>query len=171
MKGRGQVSSGDIVISVKQKFVARILAGEKAAELRRRVPRIEPGCKVWIYTKAPEASIEVRVTVDRIVTGSPMEIWEAHESSLGVSWDEFESYFAQAPSACAILFNRVEEIWPALPLSEIRKKSKHFQPPQFFKRLHEGSPELSLFRSRSVRDRGASRGLPTPTDRRASHRA
>ncbi len=166
-----QVSSGDIVISVKQKFVARILAGEKVAELRRRAPRIEPGCKVWIYTKAPEATVNVCVTVDRVVTGSPMEIWEAHEASLGVSWDEFENYFAEAQSACAILFNRVQEIWPVLPLSEIREKSKHFQPPQFFKRLHEGSPELRLFRSRSTRDRVTPRSLPTPSDRRTLHGA
>jgi predicted transcriptional regulator len=141
------VSKGDIVISIKPKFVARILAGEKAAELRRRAPRIQPGCKVWIYTKAPEATITVCVTVDRIVTGSPVEIWEAHEMALGVSRDEFECYFADTESACAILFSRVQEIRP-VSLSEIRAESKHFQPPQFFKRLHEGSPELRLFRSR-----------------------
>jgi hypothetical protein len=33
-------------------------------------------------------------------------------------------------------------------LAEIRSKSKGFHPPQFFKRLEEGSPELKLFRSR-----------------------
>ena len=147
------MSSGDIVISVKPKFVERILTGEKAAELRRRAPRIEPGCKVWIYTKAPEAMITVRVTVDRIVTGSPAEIWCAHKRSLGVTRDEFDSYFAETDIACAILFSRVREIWPALPLSEIRAESKHFQPPQFFKRLHQGSPELRLFRSRPFRYR------------------
>jgi predicted transcriptional regulator len=87
------VSKGDIVISVQQKFVERIVAGKKAAELRRRVPRIQPGCRVWIYTKAPEAVISICVTVDRIVTGSPQDIWQSHRSNLGVSLDEFEDYF------------------------------------------------------------------------------
>jgi predicted transcriptional regulator len=144
------VSKGDIVISVQQKFVARIVAGEKAAELRRRAPRIQPGCRVWIYTKAPEAVISICVTVDRIVTGSPGDIWRSHRSDLGVSLAEFEKYFWGTDSACAIFFKQVEDVSPGVALSEIRSKSKGFHPPQFFKRLEEGSPELKLFRSRLV---------------------
>ena len=142
------MGNGDIVISVKSKFVGRILAGEKVAELRRRAPRINPGCRIWIYTTAPEATVMLRVTVDRVVTGSPTEIWSKHRNALGVSIDEFETYFADADSACAILFSGIQEVIPVVPLSEIRKRARSFQPPQFFKRLHEGSPELKLFRSR-----------------------
>jgi predicted transcriptional regulator len=144
------VSKGDIVISVQQKFVARIVAGEKAAELRRRAPRIQPGCRVWIYTKAPEAVISICVTVDRIVTGSPRDIWRSHHSDLGVSLSEFEEYFWGTDTGCAIFFKQVEDVSPGVALSEIRSKSKGFHPPQFFKRLEEGSPELKLFRSRLV---------------------
>jgi len=142
------VSKGDIVISVQHKFVKRILAGNKAAELRRRAPRIQPGCRVWIYTKAPEAVISVCVTVDRIVTGSPRKIWQSHRSDLGVSLNEFEDYFRDSDTGCAIFFRQVEDVSPGVGLSEIRSKSKDFHPPQFFKRLEEGSPELKLFRSR-----------------------
>jgi predicted transcriptional regulator len=144
------VSKGDIVISVQQKFVERIVAGNKAAELRRRAPRIQPGCRVWIYTKAPEAVISICVTVDRIVTGSPQDIWRSHRSDLGVSLDEFEDYFWGTETGCAIFFKQVEDVSPGVALSEIRSKSKGFHPPQFFKRLEEGSPELKLFRSRLV---------------------
>lgn len=144
------MSKGDIVISVQPKFVERIVSGQKAAELRRRAPRIQPGCRVWIYTKAPEAMISICVTVDRIVTGSPQEIWRLHKSHLGVSRDEFESYFGRTETGCAIFFKKVEDVSPGVALSEIRSKSKGFHPPQFFKRLHEGSPELKLFRSRLI---------------------
>lgn len=144
------MSKGDIVISVQQKFVERIVAGKKAAELRRRAPRIQPGCRVWIYTKAPEAVISICVTVDRIVTGSPQDIWRSHRSDLGVSLDEFEDYFWGTETGCAIFFKQVEDVSPGVALSEIRSKSKGFHPPQFFKRLEEGSPELKLFRSRLV---------------------
>jgi predicted transcriptional regulator len=146
------VSKGDIVISVQRKFVERILAGKKAAELRRRAPRIQPGCRVWIYTKAPEAMISVCVTVDRVVKGTPREIWQRHQATLGVSFDEFEAYFADTDSACAIFFKQVEDVSPGVALSEIRSRSKGFRPPQFFKRLEEGSPELKLFRSRLLCD-------------------
>lgn len=142
------MSKGDIVISVQRKFVERILAGKKAAELRRRAPRIQPGCRVWIYTKAPEAMISVCVTVDRVVKGTPREIWQRHQATLGVSLDEFEEYFGDTDTACAIFFKEVEDVSPGVALSEIRSRSKGFHPPQFFKRLEEGSPELKLFRSR-----------------------
>lgn len=137
-------------MSVKSKFVARIRAGHKAAELRRRAPRINPGCKVWIYTKAPEANVTVCATVDRVITGTPAEIWDAHKERLGVSSEEFQSYFSDSTVACAILFSSVVELRP-VGLAEIRSESRQFQPPQFFKRLHEGSPELRLFRSRLAR--------------------
>ncbi len=146
------MSKGDIVISVQRKFVERILAGKKAAELRRRAPRIQPGCRVWIYTTAPEAMISVCVTVDRVVKGTPHEIWQRHQATLGVSFDEFEAYFADTDSACAIFFKQVEDVSPGVALSEIRSRSKGFHPPQFFKRLEEGSPELKLFRSRLLCD-------------------
>lgn len=148
------MSKGDILISVQPKFVERIAAGKKSAELRRRTPRIQPGCKVWIYTKAPEAMISICVTVDRIITGSPQKIWRAHQLHLGVSRDEFESYFGETETGCAIFFKKVEDVSPGVALSEIRTKAKGFHPPQFFKRLTEGSPELKLFRSRLA-------GVPT----------
>src|SRR6185312_15591306 len=78
-KVKEPVSKGDILISVRPEFAERIASGEKAAELRRRAPRIQPGCRVWIYTKAPEAMISICVTVDRIITGSPQHIWRAHK--------------------------------------------------------------------------------------------
>lgn len=144
------MSKGNIVISVQQKFVERIVAGEKAAELRRRAPRIQPGCRVWIYTKAPEAVISICVTVDRIVTGSPRDIWRSHRSDLGVSLAEFGDYFSGTDTGCAIFFKKVEDVSPGVALAEIRSKSKGFHPPQFFKRLEEDSPVLKLFRSRLV---------------------
>lgn len=144
------MSKGNIVISLQQKFVQRIIAGKKAAELRRRAPGIQSGCRVWIYTKAPEAMISICVTVDRIVKGSPQEIWQSHRTDLGVSREEFEAYFGNTETGCAIFFKEVEDVSPGVALSEIRSKSRGFHPPQFFKRLEEGSPELKLFRSRLV---------------------
>lgn len=147
-------SSGDIVISIKSKYVDRIIAGEKLAELRRRAPQIAPGCRIWIYKTAPHATIAIMATVDAVATGSPSEIWERYEEVCGVSHEEFTQYFAEAKQACAILLRDVKEISPQLSLREIRKKSRSFQPPQFFKRLHDGSPELELFRSRHLAELG-----------------
>jgi hypothetical protein len=62
----------------------------------------------------------------RIVVASPEEIWRSHKSQLGVSRDEFDGYFGEALTACAIFFQIVEDVSPGVALSEIRSKSPGF---------------------------------------------
>jgi predicted transcriptional regulator len=138
-----------IVISVKAKYAVQILAGNKTVELRRRRVHVEPGSRVWIYVTAPEARVAAVATVSQVVTGRPHTIWRQHRASVGVSWAEFEAYFTDCESACAIILCDVQAIAPALHLSELRRKSKRFHPPQFFKRLQAGSAELRLLQSAS----------------------
>jgi predicted transcriptional regulator len=142
------MSKGDIVISLEPKFVARIVNGRKTAELRRRVPRIEPGCRVWIYTKAPEAVVSVCVIVEKVVVNTPDEIWSRHCADLGVSKEEFQSYFTAREVGCAIFFKAVRGLSPAVLLSELKSITNLFHPPQFFKWLREDGPELKLLQSR-----------------------
>ncbi len=136
-----------IVISVKPKYGAQILTGHKTVELRRRTVHVEPGTRVWIYVTAPEANIAAVATVSSVVTGRPQTIWRKHKQSVGVTWAEFAAYFTDCESACAIVLCDIQAIAPALKLSELRKKSIHFHPPQFFKRLPPESPELKFLQT------------------------
>ncbi len=135
----------NIVISVKPKYVAQILSGRKTVELRRRTVHVEPGSRVWIYTKAPAARIAAVATVMRVITGSPTDIWRRHRNNVGVSIEEFDQYFAGCRSACAILLCNVEAVAPAVQLADLKRQLTRFHPPQFFKRLR--ASELSLLSS------------------------
>jgi predicted transcriptional regulator len=137
----------DIVISVKEEYLMMILNGEKTIELRRKAINVPPGSRVWLYAKSPVAHINACATVKQVVTASPSVVWNRYRSEVGISRDEFNSYFEGSATACAMLLADVRRIAPALKLSELRLRLKGFHPPQFFKKLHKGSPELQLLRS------------------------
>ena len=70
-----------------------------------------------------------------------------YRSKVGITRDQFDSYFEGSSIACAILLKDVRRVVPAVELSDLRSRLKSFHPPQFFKRLHRGSPEFLLLRS------------------------
>lgn len=139
-----------IVISVKPKYAALMLSGQKTVELRRRAIHVEPGARVWIYATIPEGRIAAVATVGRVITSEPAYIWRLYKDSVGISSEEFGEYFRGSAQACAIVLSNVQAIVPALHLEKLRIGTKPFHPPQFFKRLREGSAELKLLESLSV---------------------
>jgi predicted transcriptional regulator len=137
----------DIVISVKEEYLAMILKGDKTIELRRKAINVPPGSRVWLYAKSPIAHISACATVQRVVTGTPRVVWNRYRSEVGITRDEFNSYFKGSSTACAILLGDVRGVVPALKLRDLRSRLNGFHPPQFFKKLYKGSPEFSLLRS------------------------
>ncbi len=119
-----------------------MLNGTKTAEVRRRPLRIHPGTRVWIYSKLPRGRIELVAIADQVVAASPYSLWNRYRSVLAISFQRFQKYCSGSQVACVILLREIEPLYPALGLAAIRRISKEFQPPQFFKRLVERGPEL-----------------------------
>jgi predicted transcriptional regulator len=141
----------DILISVEERHTANMLAGKKTVELRRRAVHVQPGCRVWVYSKVPRGVIEAVGFVENVASGSPAQIWRQHGAETGITKTEFDEYFAGAKTGYAIVLREVRELKPILSLQHIRAKLRSFQPPQFFKRLTASSPELSLFETAVAR--------------------
>jgi predicted transcriptional regulator len=133
-----------ILISVHVKHVENMLAGRKTVELRRRVIRVIPGTRVWIYCTHPMAQVLVTATITEIVTASPKDIWDAHGARSGLLRSEFDSYFDRANTACAIMLSDIKRLKAPLTLKKIRENSKRFHPPQFFKKITPACPEFVL---------------------------
>jgi predicted transcriptional regulator len=140
-------TDADIVISVEKKYLMLMLSGEKTIELRRRTVNVATGSRIWIYTKAPSAHISAYASVKDVITGTPKSIWRSYREQVGISLEEYESYFEGSSMACAIRLRDVCPMVPAVKLSELRSRLDGFHPPQFFKRLHKGSPGSLLLRS------------------------
>ena len=133
-----------ILISVHSKHVENMLAGRKTVELRRRALRVLPGTQVWIYCTQPTAQVSAVATIKGVFTAAPNQIWQIYGPRSGLIRSEFDSYFEQSETGCAIVLSNIRRLKTPLSLHAIRKKAKGFHPPQFFKKLTPGCPEFSL---------------------------
>jgi predicted transcriptional regulator len=148
----------DILISVEKRYVNRMLSGQKRVELRRRAIRVVPGTRVWIYSKVPHGNVEAVAIVENVVHASPTRIWRDYGHCTGITRSEFDRYFQGSKTACAIILRQIRRITPVLALGQIRSLLSSFHPPQFFKKLREGGPELKLFLSaQTITDKAISK--------------
>jgi predicted transcriptional regulator len=132
----------DILISVEHEHVLNMLNGTKTAEARRRLLRIQPGTRVWVYSKLPRGHFELVAIADEIVSGRPRSLWDRYRSRMAISLAQFEEYFKGVDVGCVVLLKEIRPLQPALKLSAMRQISAAFHPPQFFKRLGSHGPEL-----------------------------
>lgn len=135
----------DILISVHPRHVDSMMRGQKTVELRRRPLKLANGCRVWIYCTLPRGSVEVLGIVRTVVAAPPPVIWRDYGRQSGITKVEFDAYYEGADTAYAIVFSSVEKLDLTFALAEIRRHLNSFHPPQFFKRLASGGPELNLF--------------------------
>jgi predicted transcriptional regulator len=137
----------NILISVEYDYVLKMLNGSKTAEVRRRQLRIQPGTRVWIYSKLPRGHVELVATVDEVVAASPRRLWELYAERIAVTSSEFRTYLRGVDIGCAILLRDIKPLQPAHKLDTLRRTSRNFHPPQFFKRLVAHGPELKSLAS------------------------
>ncbi len=137
----------NILISVEHHYVLKMLNGLKTAEVRRRQLRIQPGTRVWIYSKLPRGHVEVVAIADEVVAASPRKLWELYKERIAITSPEFRTYLQGVDVGCAILLRDIRALQPALKLDTLRRTSRNFHPPQFFKRLMAHGPELKSLAS------------------------
>jgi predicted transcriptional regulator len=132
----------NILISVEYEHVLKMLTGTKTAELRRRPLLIKPGTHVWVYSKLPRGQVELVAIADKIIAASPRQLWDLYQARIAISSTEFKAYLSGVSAGCAILLRDIKPLQPALKLTTLRRASRNFHPPQFFKRLLDHGPEL-----------------------------
>lgn len=124
----------DSLISIRPEYAHAILDGSKTIELRRRIPHIEPGSRLWIYSTLPEGAVIGSVYVDCIVRLSPNRLWKDYGSQTGVSRKVFDQYFSGADVSIGIALRKPERMSP-ICLADLRAIRSGFHPPQVIKRL------------------------------------
>jgi predicted transcriptional regulator len=137
----------EILISVRSEYVAKILAGEKTVELRRRHLKVTPGTRVWIYSKAPHGAVKACAVISDIVTGEPHHLWRKFRSHVGVTHQEFLAYFGTVDEGCALVLEEVVGLKKHISLGAMRKKVTSFHPPQFYTKLNHRKPMLRALKS------------------------
>lgn len=136
----GEVSMHEALISIKPTYVRRFLTGEKFVEIRSRAVNLTPGSRLWIYSTLPKGCIEAVAEVNRVVFGTPSDIWHRYSRSLAVSRTNYLKYVNGASRVSAIIINRVIRMPIEVNLSMLRKMIPSFHPPQFLKYMSETDP-------------------------------
>jgi predicted transcriptional regulator len=126
--------AADAIISIHPGYADAILAGEKTIELRRRVPKLTNGSRLWIYATQPTGAVVGVVTIQEVAKASPSTIWKRHRSGAGVDHASYKAYFKGAQEAIAILLTAAERVGP-ISVEQLRKIRNRFHPPQVLMRL------------------------------------
>lgn len=125
----------DILISVLGRFADGMIDGTKRVELRRRAPKVPPKTRMWIYEKAPTASVRALAILGQVHELPPNEIWDRYGSKIGLTAVEFDEYVNGARTVSALVLDHVHHLRTAIGLETLRGISGRFHPPQFYLKL------------------------------------
>lgn len=110
-----------MLVSVRARYVERILAGTKTVELRRSVPSVVRGQTVAIYETLPRGAIVATCEVQEVVELPPDLLWNSLSNSLGIAKADYDSYFAGRARAVGMLLTNVKELAEPVGLDEMRR--------------------------------------------------
>lgn len=128
--------SVDAIISIHPNYADAILAGTKTIELRRRIPELRLGTRLWIYATRPVGAVIGFVTIQSVSKAHPSTIWKRHRNGVGIDYDEFKAYFSGTEEAIAIALVSAKHTCP-ITVDQLREIRGKFHPPQVLTRLTE----------------------------------
>jgi len=142
------VKFDEAIISIKPLFAEAILDGRKTVELRRRIPSVEVGARLWVYATRPVAAVVGIAMIDTISRGTPEAVWETYSDRIAIDRYDFDRYFEGASEAIGIRLSSVQRVHP-ISIERLRLWKKGFHPPQVLSRLShaeaKGLLEISKF--------------------------
>ena len=141
-----------LMLSIKPKYAAMILSGEKKVELRRVRTRLKHGDLVLVYVSSPIKALVATFQVDNIVQSEikaiPKDLndfWTRIENIAGISCNEYKTYYNNASTIVAIFIKNLKELNDPIELETLRATIPRFQPPQSYRYLKHS--EIQLFES------------------------
>lgn len=91
----------DILLSIKPKYVEKIINNDKKFEFRKAVPQ-KHFARVFIYSSAPEKKIVGMFTAKNILVGTPEDIWNKTKHKAGIGHNDYNIYFSDKKLAYAL---------------------------------------------------------------------
>lgn len=124
----------EAIISIRPSFVKAILSGQKTVELRRRIPPVGIGTRLWIYATKPTAAVLGSAIIENVLRGVPDTLWSQTSGRTGIDRAAFDTYFLGANEAIGLELGNVQCGKP-VPIDELRKMRSGFHPPQVIAQL------------------------------------
>lgn len=95
------------MLSIHPEYVARILAGEKTYEYRKRAFKRPDVDAILIYCTSPRSAVVGEAAVERVLEASPQELWDTTGKHGGIDRESFMEYFKDTSTAYAIKLGEV----------------------------------------------------------------
>jgi predicted transcriptional regulator len=115
-----------VVLSIKPEYAAKIFAGEKLVEYRRK--SIKNAEKVIVYVTKPVGKVLGEFEVAEILTANPEELWERTSRIGGIGKEAYFEYFRDSEQAFALAIKNVKKYEEERELKDYGLKMA----PQFF---------------------------------------
>jgi type I restriction enzyme, S subunit len=119
----------NVLLSIKPKFVEKIISGEKRYEFRRAIFKNIESNTIFIYSSSPVKKIIGEMVVDSILSGKPKKLWEQCKKFSGIGRKDFFDYFEGKKEAYALSIRKMHLF--NIPI-EPQKLKNRFIPPQSF---------------------------------------
>jgi Uncharacterized conserved protein len=132
----------DAIISIHPRHANAILDGAKTIELRRRIPTLSIGTRLWIYATRPVGAVIGMATVSRIVRGNPEELWLEFGDQTGIDRVDFDAYFDGAEVAIGLLLVDVRRSIEHVEIEQLRGLRDGFHPPQVMMTISNREAQL-----------------------------
>ena len=116
-----------ILLSIKPKYVDKIISGEKIVEYRKRV--VTDVDLILIYATSPIQKVVAEFRVEEILSGTPKELWDATKEMGGIDEKDYFAYYNGRDKAFAYKISYLNIYEKPLLLSDlgIKRAPQSFQ--------------------------------------------
>lgn len=90
-----------ILMSIKPNYAERIYKGIKKFEYRKREIRTTMPLRIVLYESWPICGVTGEIKVDKVIRGTPEEIWNKTNEWGGISKESFNRYYKNASISMA----------------------------------------------------------------------
>ena len=119
----------NVLLSIKPKYVEKIVNGEKQYEFRKRIFRNKNVVKAFIYSTSPTKKIVGEFDIGNIIKDSPIRLWAELQEVSGINEKEFFDYFRDINKGFAIGIEKLNIFDEPIEPNEL---ISDFSPPQSF---------------------------------------
>ena len=89
-----------ILLSIKPKYAKIILEGKKQYEFRKSKPKSGVN-RIIFYASSPQKQVVGEAAIERIIEGTPKDIWEIAKTAAGITKKIYYSYYEGKDKAIA----------------------------------------------------------------------
>lgn len=91
-----------VLLSIKPKFAHKIFDGTKKYEFRKQIFKDDTITTVIVYSSSPEQKVIGEFEIDKVLNGTPFDIWSKTRKYSGITQEFYNEYFKGRDNAYAI---------------------------------------------------------------------